>query len=84
MKHCSRIALAMYGGRALGFFARWRVRLHLAACARCRMRLRRLADNETLIRALRQARGDFERSAHDAPEALAALLRGRNGDSTAP
>jgi len=84
MKHCSRIELAMYGGRALGFLARWRVRLHLLGCARCRSILQQLTDDETLIHALRQARNDFMLSDCGAPEEIAARSGGRDGDSAAP
>jgi hypothetical protein len=35
MKHPNQAALALYAGEDLGFFARWRVKRHLAKCAGC-------------------------------------------------
>src|SRR5439155_21535946 len=57
MKHPSEAMLALFAGRDLGFFARWRTGRHLAGCERCRGEIETFGGMRDHITALDELQG---------------------------
>jgi len=57
MKHPSEAMLALFAGRDLGFFARWRTGRHLAGCERCRGEIETFGGMRDRITALDELQG---------------------------